>query len=145
VEIYTIGFTRRPAAAFFGALKEHGICRLVDIRLHNSSQLAAFAKRDDLAYFLDALCDIEYRHEPMLAPIDEILQPYRHHETNWDQYAAAFRALIGDRRIEDLLDRDEFQSPTVLLCSELKPDHCHRRLVVEYLAEKWGGVRPVHL
>jgi uncharacterized protein (DUF488 family) len=32
-----------------------------------------------------------------------------------------------------------------LLCSEEKPQHCHRRLVAEYLAEKWGDVEIEHI
>jgi len=33
----------------------------------------------------------------------------------------------------------------VLLCSEDKPHHCHRRLVAEYLAQHWANVEIVHL
>lgn len=32
-----------------------------------------------------------------------------------------------------------------LLCSEEMPDHCHRRLVAEYLKERWGDVEIVHI
>lgn len=32
-----------------------------------------------------------------------------------------------------------------LLCSEDKPHHCHRRLVAEYLAGKWGNIETKHL
>jgi len=32
-----------------------------------------------------------------------------------------------------------------LLCSEATPEHCHRRLVAEYLQNKWGGVEIIHL
>jgi hypothetical protein len=41
--------------------------RLLDVRLNNVSQLAGFAKRDDLAYFLQTICGIEYVHEQLLA------------------------------------------------------------------------------
>ena len=49
---YSIGFTKRSAEEFFGALKRAGVERLIDVRLNNVSQLAGFTKRDDLAYFL---------------------------------------------------------------------------------------------
>ena len=55
MEIFTIGFTQRSARDFFGALKHAGIKRLIDVRLHNSSQLAGFSKSDDLAYFLPGI------------------------------------------------------------------------------------------
>lgn len=41
--------------------------RLIDIRLNNVSQLAGFAKRDDLRYFLRTIGGIEYFHRPELA------------------------------------------------------------------------------
>jgi hypothetical protein len=52
---------------------------------------------------------------------------------------------MAERQIEDKLDRTMFLSPTVLLCSELKPDHCHRRLALEYLRDKWGTLDIRHL
>ena len=52
MRIYTIGFTKKSAERFFGLLRDSGAKRVVDVRLHNVSQLAGFAKRDDLAYFL---------------------------------------------------------------------------------------------
>jgi uncharacterized protein (DUF488 family) len=52
---------------------------------------------------------------------------------------------MRDREIEARLDRKQFAEPTVLLCSELTAEHCHRRLVLEYLAEQWGGIAIHHL
>jgi uncharacterized protein (DUF488 family) len=37
MDIYTIGFTKKTAAQFFGSLKQAGIKQLVDVRLNNSS------------------------------------------------------------------------------------------------------------
>jgi len=31
------------------------------------------------------------------------------------------------------------------LSSEDKPHHCHRRLVAEYLTEKWGDIEIEHI
>lgn len=145
MEIYTIGFTQRSAAEFFEALKQAGIQRLVDVRLNNTSQLAAFAKRDDLAYFLREICGAVYVHEPRLAPIKELLDGYKNKEISWDDYEARFRDLLASRRIETVLDPRDFDAPTALLCSEATPEHCHRRLVAEYLREQWGDVEIVHL
>lgn len=52
---------------------------------------------------------------------------------------------MRERQIEETLDRNLFGVPTALLCSEARPEHCHRRLVLEYLDRKWGGIRAVHL
>lgn len=143
--VYTIGFTRRSAADFFGTLKAHGVRRLIDVRLNNVSQLAGFSKRDDLAYFFRAICGGEYRHEPLLAPTQDLLDAYRKSKGGWDRYERDFLALMAERRIEDRIDRDLFAVPAVLLCSEPTADHCHRRLVVDYLREKWGDLSVNHL
>jgi uncharacterized protein (DUF488 family) len=145
MEIYSIGFTQRTAADFFTTLKTAGIRRLLDVRLNNTSQLAAFAKKDDLAYFLEAICGAEYQHEPLLAPTQEMLDIYKKRKGDWDVYEREFLALMRDRQIEIKLHRAQFAEPTVLLCSEFAPNHCHRRLVLEYLAEVWGDVSIHHL
>ncbi len=145
MEVYTIGFTQKTARQFFEALNQAGVKRLLDVRLNNVSQLAGFAKRDDLAYFLQSICGIEYRHETLLAPTQEMLDAYKKHKGDWGEYEIRFLNLMRERQIETALDRELFAVPTVLLCSELTPEHCHRRLVVEYLQEKWGGIQVVDL
>ena len=87
--VYSIGFTQTSAERFFGALSAAGVRRLVDVRLHNVSQLAGFAKRDDLAYFLRSICDAEYRHEPLLAPTQALLDEYRKEKRGWPTGAGA--------------------------------------------------------
>ena len=125
-------------------MKDAGIGRLLDVRLNNASRLAGFARRADLPYFLERLCDAEYVHEPRLAPTREILDAYRK-GGGWPNYERAFLDLLRERRVEETLDRDLFEVPTVLLCSEASAEHCHRRLVLEYLDREWKGVRAKHL
>jgi uncharacterized protein (DUF488 family) len=145
MDIYTIGFTHKSARQFFESLRQAGIRRLIDVRLKNVSQLAGFAKKDDLAYFLEEICRAEYRHEPLLAPTEELLDYVKKRKGSWPEYERQFLALLAERRIEERLDRRLFSVPTVLLCSEATPEHCHRRLIVEYLAGTWGNVSPIHL
>jgi uncharacterized protein (DUF488 family) len=142
--VFTIGFAGKTAAQFFGALRHAGVRRVVDVRLNNVSQLAGFTKRQDLPFFLEQLCGAEYVHEPMLAPTKEILDDYRK-DRSWDRYTERFLALLQERQVEIRVRRELFAAPTALLCSEPVPDRCHRRLVVEYLAQQWGGIEPVHL
>jgi hypothetical protein len=114
------------------------------VRLNNASRLAGFARRADLPFFLKELCRAEYVYEPLLAPTREILDAYRQ-GGGWPDYEGAFLDLLRERRIEETLDRNLFDVSTVLLCSEAGPEHCHRRLVLEYLDREWGGIRAVHL
>lgn len=145
MEVFTIGFTQSTAAQFFGRLRQAGIKRLLDVRLNNSSQLASFAKKDDLAFFLRELCSVDYLHEPLLAPTQAMLDAYKKAKGSWRDYEERFLALMAERRIEERLDRRLFDLPTVLLCSEPTAEHCHRRLVLDYLQEKWGGLQVTHL
>ena len=144
MRLATIGFTKKKASRFFGLLRESGAKRVVDVRLHNVSQLAGFAKRDDLAYFLRQICGMEYVHVPELAPTKEILDDYKKRGGDWETYEVRFRQLMQQRRIEETVTKD-IVSDGCLLCSEHEPHHCHRRLVAEYLNEHWGNVEIAHL
>lgn len=145
MEICSIGFTQKTAEQFFTILKRAGIRRLLDVRLNNVSQLAGFTKRDDLRFFLKEVCGADYQHEPLLAPTQEILDEYKKSKGPWQDYETKFLALMADRKIEDKIDRALFSVPTVLLCSEPTAEHCHRRLVLEYLRDKWGDLIITHL
>ena len=145
MEIYTIGFTKKTAAKFFGSLRQAGIKRLIDVRLNNSSQLAGFTKREDLPFFLLVICQAQYLHEPLLAPTQDILDAYKKRKGSWSDYEKRFLALMKERKVEERIDRKSFEIPTVLLCSEATAEHCHRRLVLEYLQEKWGDLKIKHL
>ena len=144
MKVFTIGFTKKTAQAFFSKLKQSGATRLVDVRLNNVSQLAGFAKKDDLRYFLDAICQIEYLHIPALAPTEDILDAYKKQKGDWSVYAGRFLTLMHERRIEETVSREIIDN-SCLLCSEELPDHCHRRLVAEYLRSKWGDVEIEHI
>ena len=144
MRVYTIGFTKKSASDFFGMLRDSGARRLVDVRLNNVSQLAGFAKRDDLEYFLHELCQVEYVHLPELAPTKEMLAAYRNEHRDWEKYERQFLALMDERRIADTVER-RIIADSALLCSEDTPEHCHRRLVAEYLDRHWGDVETVHL
>ncbi len=144
IHLFTIGFTRKSARQFFSTLAEAGVRRVVDVRLNNVSQLAGFTKKADLEYFLEQIGNIDYLHLPDLAPTQELLDAYKKRGGSWEAYEGGFLALLAQRRVEerippDMLDRG------CLLCSEPAPEHCHRRLVAEYLREKWGGVAIHHL
>jgi uncharacterized protein (DUF488 family) len=145
MEIFTIGFTKKSAAQFFGILKKHGIKRLIDVRLNNVSQLAGFTKKDDLQFFLKEICGAAYVHEPLLAPTQEMLDTYKKAKGDWAEYEVKFLELITQRKIETCVERSLFDRPAVLLCSEPTPEHCHRRIVAEYLQSNWQGVEIKHL
>ena len=144
MKIFTIGFTKKSGETFFGRLRNSGAKRLIDVRLNNVSQLAGFTKRDDLRYFTMAICNMQYVHVPLLAPTQDIMDVYKKHRGDWGLYERQFLDLMKARRIEDKVSR-EMLDGGCLLCSEEKPHHCHRRLVAEYLKDKWGDVEIEHI
>jgi len=143
VKIYTIGFTKTSAENFFRRISNSNVKKIVDVRLNNVSQLAGFAKRDDLKYFAKEISGASYEHLVSLAPQQGMLDAYKKEKGEWIKYEQEFMGLMRKRRIENL-DKKIFDS-ACLLCSEDKPHYCHRRLVAEYLKDAWGDVEVVHL
>lgn len=144
MKIYTIGFTKKNASKFFELLRNSGAKKVVDVRLNNVSQLAGFAKRDDLKYFLEKICSIEYVHLPLLAPTQDMLDEYKKNGGDWGTYEARFIDLMEKRRIEREIPKEQVMDGC-LLCSEDKPHHCHRRIVAEYFKRHWGDLEISHL
>lgn len=142
--LFTIGFTKKTAEAFFTKLKRSGAKRVVDVRLNNVSQLAGFAKRNDLQFFLREICHMDYVHVPELAPTQDILDEYKKNKGDWGVYEQKFLELMRKREIEKKID-PAMIADGCLLCSEDKPHHCHRRLVAEYLNSHWGDVEVSHI
>lgn len=153
MKLFTIGFTQTSAEDFFGRLMHAGVTKVHDARLNNTSQLAGFAKVRDLPWLLRTIAGIGYAHDPLLAPTPEMLAEFLKGpgslDARWQIYAPRFRALMRARKIEEQLDPAALDGGC-LLCSEASPHRCHRRLVAEYLAERWtetgrGPVEIVHL
>jgi len=144
MKIFTIGFTKKTAEQFFKAIQASGTKRVIDVRLNNVSQLAGFAKKEDLKFFLREVCGVEYVHLDQLAPTQEMLDAYKKLKGDWSTYEQEFLALMKRREIERRIS-PELVADGCLLCSEEKPHHCHRRLVAEYLQEHWGNSDIVHL
>lgn len=140
----TIGFTKKDLRAFVQLLGDAGVTKLIDVRLRNTSQLSGFAKKEDLAFILE-LCDIAYEHVPDLAPTDKLLDGYRQ-DKDWKRYASAFRRLLRKRAPAALMERVVDGHVNVcLLCTEDKPDQCHRRLVAEYIQRQKPEIEVKHL
>ena len=135
--VFTIGFTGKSAEAFFGLLQASTATTLLDVRLHKTSQLAGFAKRDDLRFFLKQLCNITYLEAPDFAPEAAMLKDYRNRLIDWERYAALYTELMAKRALERRVERTLLAN-ACLLCSEHQPHHCHRRLALDYLNQCWG-------
>ena len=145
ITLYTIGFTKKSAEQFFELLKAHHVLTLVDVRISNSSQLAGFAKGSDLTYFLQQIGGIGYRHITDFAPTKELLSDYRAGIVDWPKYEQIFKDLLDTRAISQRYHVADFDN-CCFLCSEETPEHCHRRLLAEYLQRQSpNNVKIVHI
>jgi len=144
ITIFTIGFGQKTAREFFRILKGAAVRKVVDVRLNNVSQLAGFTKKDDLAFFLEGIGGMAYEHRPELAPTKEMLDGYRGGNVTWPDHEERIRQLLAERAVEDVLMPEDMDG-ACLLCSEPEPERCHRSIVAEYLADRWGNVTVRHL
>ena len=152
VTVYTIGFTQKTAARFFGLLREHGITKVLDTRRRPGSQLSRFAHGDDLAWLLAELvpgCDYEHRLD--MAPAADLLDRYRGRgpqklKNNWQSYSRNYKKGLRSKNLIARENREEWAAGRYcLLCSEHEADRCHRRLLADYIKENWRGTKVQHL
>lgn len=141
-KIYTIGFTQKTAETFFGLLQKNHVEVLLDVRLNNTSQLAGFSKYPDIKYFSEKICGIEYISDVKFAPEEWVLKDYKAKKITWDQYVIYFNEIMEKRNIMEYIKvcYDALADKRIcLLCSEEKPDNCHRRLVAQRFKEIYGA------
>jgi uncharacterized protein (DUF488 family) len=132
--LYTLGYKAKSLEAFIGALRSAEVDAVIDVRLRNTSHLAGYTKRDDLAFLLREGFGIAYEHHPELAPTPEIFDAYRG-DPDWTAYVACFEPLLRERCAAQV-GREvcgRYRAPC-LLCAEPTAECCHRRLVAEHWA-----------
>mgnify|MGYP003973774961 CR=1 FL=1 len=144
IELYTIGFTKKRAKDFFNLLISNNVKNIIDTRINTTSQLAGFAKSEDLEYFANEIGNIGYQHNINFAPTKDLLSRYRKKEISWDEYEIEYLNLLDMRKIAQNISFDELDGHC-LLCSEHTPEYCHRRLLGEYLQKIEKNIDIIHL
>ena len=144
MKLFTIGFTGKSAEKFFGLLETSKASKLIDIRINRTSQLAGFAKEQDLKFFLPKLISMDYVIREDLAPTKELLASYRNKEINWDEFADKYSELLKQREVIDSLNSELFDN-AVLLCSENEPEKCHRSLLANLINKKFPNFQVTNL
>ncbi len=79
-----------------------------------------------------------------LAPTKEIMNTYRSGELSTEQYHQQYLELLKQRNVLQNLQIGEFEN-ACLLCSEHEPEHCHRKVLAEYIQGAYPQVEVVHL
>jgi uncharacterized protein YeaO (DUF488 family) len=82
---------------------------------------------------------------PQLAPTKELRKKFKQ-DKNWDEYKEAYIRLLDERGSIAFLEQYSEANQTVcLLCSEDKPDQCHRRLLAEHIKSHHPNIEICHL
>jgi uncharacterized protein (DUF488 family) len=144
MKLFTIGFTGKTAENFFSLLASSNASKLIDIRINRTSQLAGFAKEQDLRYFLPRLVDMSYLVREDLAPDKSLLASYRNKSIPWESFQRDYLGLLKSRGVLETLQAEDFAN-AVLLCSENEPEKCHRTLLSNLIVEKFPLVQVVNL
>lgn len=133
--ICTIGYAGTSIAAFIRTLREAGIELVLDIRAAPVSRKKAFSKHQLAAHLAEV--GIAYRHLRGLGT------PKRGRDAAQAGDVASFERIFLEHmgEPEALLDLGEAvglaaAQPICLLCLERKPEHCHRLIVANRMAEQ---------
>ena len=139
MKIYTVGHEKQSAESFFGALRESGAKRVVDVRFAGNSRSDGFAKASDLDFLLKELCGVDYtqKFKSSLSPPNYMFNSYRKGVRNRSELEAAYASFLKETsaanraRILGLGDGD------VLLGGDKDPDNCWRGVLAEHLRQEW--------
>lgn len=116
MDLHVISAYQTSAQEFFEQLEQWHTLMVVDIRLHNTSQLSGFTKLHDLEYFCHRILNANYAHDVEFSPASTTLDAYLHHKITWEQYFAAYRQEMEERKaIPQFLERyGEYDSVTII-------------------------------
>jgi uncharacterized protein (DUF488 family) len=143
--VLTLGTTKKPLRRFIELLRGAKADGVIDTRRNNTSQLAGFAKKEDLQFLLTEAFGIPYEHRPELAPTEPLLAAFQK-DRDWDRYSMAFLDEMDAREMRPLLREllERYERPC-LLCACDSHERCHRRLLAEALQEERPGLEIKHL
>jgi uncharacterized protein (DUF488 family) len=149
--VATIGVYCFTATSFVARLQRAGVTLLVDVRQRRGVRGPQFAwANSQRLQALVAQAGIGYRHHLELAPTTELRQ-LQYHEDDRNRvgkrsrqrlapaYAERYtREILDPAPLEPLLEELREHGPGALLCVECLPGACHRSLIAERLAERYG-------
>ena len=134
--IWTIGYEGKSQQDVVGQLYGAEIGLLVDVRLRPQSRKPGLSKTTLGNGLADA--GIRYEHRRPLGTPLEIRGLFR--AKQYEEARTAYREHLLDAAVEDLewLAQQAVEQRVAMLCFELKPDECHRRVIAEELVRMHG-------
>lgn len=98
MHINVISAYETSAEEFFDKLAAWQTDLVLDVRLHNTSQLSGFTKQKDLEYFVRTIQHADYIHDTLFSPDAEVLEHYLHENIGWEDFAEDYRQTMEDRK-----------------------------------------------
>ncbi len=145
MKLFTIGFTQTTAERFFFSLEP---CRGREAYRRSSQAgwpISRLCKSSRPAVFSGTACFNRICRRAVVSTLVGSPADVSKKEMSWDEYAAEYLRLIQARGVESTLQEAGLDK-SCLLCSEPKPDRCHRRLAAEYLRGcSDGALEVIHL
>jgi len=142
--LWTIGHSNRPITGLIALLEEHGVTRLLDVRILPRSRHNPQYNDHALRASLPA-AGIAYVHLPVLGG---------HREPRRDSANLGWKEA-GFRGYADYMQTPEFETalaallagaavePTAIMCAEADPLHCHRQLISDAATVRGVEVRHI--
>jgi len=142
--LWTIGHSTRPLDALVTLLREHGVIHLLDVRILPRSRHNPQYNDHALRVSLPA-AGIAYTHLPALGG---------HRKPRRDSLNLGWKEE-GFRGYADYMQTPEFEAalaallagaagePTVIMCAEADPLHCHRQLISDAASVRGVEVRHI--
>jgi uncharacterized protein (DUF488 family) len=134
-QIYALGHSTRPLAAYVELLRHHGVATLADIRASPSSRRNPQYGQEELRAALSQ-AGIRYVHLPRLGGhrhgLGEASLNTAWRNASFRGYADYVQTAEFARGLEELLELAA-AGPVALMCAEAVPWRCHRSLVADAL------------
>lgn len=142
--LYTIGYAGHSWESFLDTLVSHGITQLADVRDAPISRKPGFGKNQLRNGLVEA--GIEYRHFVDLGTPKMIRDPWKAGSLTPETFYAAYLEHLLGVGEDDLAALWEWsrQAPTAMLCLESHAEDCHRLIVANEMAARFGAAI-VHL
>lgn len=142
--VFTIGVSDKTAQQFFTLINKPALARVIDIRPENTVNLGGFSKKNNLPFLLQEMGQREYVRNLELVPDRNMLDDAKLTPASFHQYKQQVQTLLSSRKIETTIPR-ELIDGACLMCNEPRANHCYRKVLAEYLKDKWGDMIIMHL
>ncbi|MEY8562943.1 DUF488 domain-containing protein [Eggerthellaceae bacterium 3-80] len=136
MQLHDISAYQTSAEHFFERLQAWEVDLVLDVRLHNTNQLAGFTKECDLDYFVREIDHATYVHDPEFSPTADDLSAYLHKTISWQEYAKAYRQdLVKRNAVADFFKKYGSYKSVAIVGTATDKRRSHAEVLVDVLTQ----------